>query len=69
MRESTTVRVSKLTRERLESLRKRMNAKSLDEAIRLLVGRERKMKIDEAFGSDKGKIKPFSEEDRGEDRS
>ena len=69
MSESTTVRVSKTTRETLESLRKRMNAKSLDEAIRLLIARERRMKIDEAFGLDRGRITAFSEEDRGEDRN
>ena len=66
---STTVRVSKTTLETLEKLRQKFNAKSLDEAIRLLIARERKMKIDEAFGLDKGRIKPFSEEDRGEDRN
>jgi len=53
----------------LERLRNRMNAKTLDEAIRLFVVRGRKMKIDEAFGLDKGRVKPFSEEDRGEDRN
>lgn len=67
--ESTTVRVSKTTLEMLERLRNRMNAKTLDEAIRLFIARGRKMKIDEAFGLDKGRVKPFSEEDRGEDRN
>jgi len=69
MSESTTVRVSKTTLEMLEKLRNKMKAKTLDEAIRLFIARERKMKIDEAFGLDKEKIKPFSEEDRGEDRN
>jgi hypothetical protein len=66
---STTVRVSKTTLQMLERMRKKMNAKTLDEAIRLFIVRWRKMKIDEAFGLDKGRIKPFSEEDRGEDRN
>lgn len=66
---TTTVRVSKTTLEMLERLRNKMNAKTLDEAIRLFIARGRKMKIDEAFGLDKSRIKPFSEEDRGEDRS
>ena len=66
---STTVRVSRTTRETLESLRRKMNAKSLDETIRLLIARERKIKIDRVFGLDKGRVKPFSEEDRAEDRS
>jgi len=69
MNESTTVRVSKTTLEMLERVRNKMKAKTLDEAIRLSIIRERKMKIDEAFGLDKGIVKPFSEEDRGEDRN
>jgi len=68
MNESTTVRVSKTTLEMLERVRNKMKAKTLDEAIRLSIIRERKMKIDEAFGLDRGIVKPFSEEDRGEDR-
>jgi hypothetical protein len=31
--------------------------------------RQRKQKLEEAFGIDKGKIKPFTEEDRGENGS
>jgi len=69
MTESTTVRVSKTTLEMLERLRDRMKAKTLDDTIRLFIASERKIKIDESFGLDKGKIKPFSEEDRGEDRN
>lgn len=69
MSKSTTVRVSKTTLEMLERLRNKMNAKTLDEAIRLFIARGRRMKIDEAFGLDKEKIKPFSEEDRGENRN
>ena len=69
MSKSTTVRVSKTTLEILERLRDKMKAKTLDEAIRLFISHERKTRIDEAFGLDKGKIKPFSEEVRGEDRS
>lgn len=69
MTETTTVRVSKTTLEMLEKLRDKMKARTLDEAIRLFIAGERKMKIDETFGLDKGRIKPFSEEDRGEDRN
>jgi len=69
MTETTTVRVSKTTLEMLERLRDKMKARTLDEAIRLFIAGERKMKIDDAFGLDKGRIKPFSEEDRGEDRN
>ena len=66
---STTVRVSKNTLEMLERLREKMKVRTLDLAIRLLIVRQRKRMIDEAFGLDRGRIKPFSEEDRGEDRS
>ena len=66
---STTVRVAKNTLEMLERLRERMEARTLDDAIRLLIMRQRKITIDQAFGLDKGRIKPFSEEDRGEDRN
>lgn len=69
MGESTTVRVSKTTLQMLERLRIKMKAKTFDEAIGLLIAQTRKMKINEAFGVDKGRIKPFTEEDRGEDRS
>lgn len=68
MTKSTTVRVSKNTLEMLERLRERMEAGTLDDAIKLLIMRQRKITIDQAFGLDKGRIKPFSEEDRGEDR-
>lgn len=66
---TTTVRVSRNTLEMLESLRDKLKLGSLDEAIRVLVLRQRKIMIHEAFGLDRGRIKPFAEEDRGEDRS
>lgn len=66
---STTVRVSKNTLKMLERLREKMQVGTLDKAIRLLIVRQRKRMIAEAFGVDKGRIKPFSEEDRGEDRN
>ena len=69
MTKSTTVRVSRNTLEMLERLRERMEARTLDETIKLLIVRQRKITIVQAFGLDRGRIKPFSEEDRGEDRS
>jgi len=66
---STTVRVSRDTLEMLERLRDKLGVGSLDEALRVLVTRQRRMMIDEAFGLDRGRVKPFAEEDRGEDRS
>jgi len=53
----------------LERLRDTLKAGSLDEAIQALAMRQRKAVIDEVFGLDKGRVEPFTEEDRGEDRS
>ena len=68
MNETTTIRVSKKTAQALENLRVKLNAESLDETIQSLVKKQRKSVIEKAFSLDNGKIKPFSEGDRGEDR-
>gem|GEM_PF-253113 len=67
--ETTTIRVTKKTAQALEHLRENLNAASLDEAIQSLIKKQRKSFLEQTFGIDRGKIKPFSEEDRGEDRS
>ncbi len=68
--ESTTVKVSKQTARKLSSLQRSLKTKSLDETVEMLVRQHRKELIRQAFGADRGKIKPFSEEeDRGEDRN
>lgn len=69
MSEVTTVRVSKDTLRMLERFKDKLNAESLDEAIRILIMRQRRAIIDEIFGLDRGRLKSFTEEDRGEDRS
>jgi len=69
MSETTTVRVSKSTLKMLERLRQKLHTQTLDETIRLFVAQQRKGRLEETFGVDKGKIKAFSEEDRGEDRN
>lgn len=69
MSEVTTMRVSKATLEMLERLKEKFEVGSLDEAIQALIRQQRKAAIDKAFGLDKDRIKPFTEEDRGEDRS
>lgn len=66
---ATTIRLSRETLNLLEQIRWRIGAKSLDETIRLLIRRQRKYLINQAFGIDRGRIQPFREEDRGEDRS
>ena len=69
MNETTTIRVSKKTAQTLEHLREKLNAESLDETIQLLVKEQRKAVLDKGFGIAKNRIKPFTEEDRGEDRN
>lgn len=69
MSKITTVRVSRSTLEMLERLRNKLEVGSLDETIQALITRYRRMMIDRAFGLDKGRMKPFAEDDRGEDHS
>jgi hypothetical protein len=69
MNESTTIRVSKKTAEVLENLREKLKAQNMDETIQLLVKKQRKAALNKGFGIAKNKIKPFTEADRGEDRS
>jgi len=66
MGETTTIRVSKTTLKMLEKLRQKLGVQTLDETIRLFIAQQRKQKLSQIFGIDKGKIKPFTEEDRGE---
>ncbi|MEM1520045.1 MAG: VapB-type antitoxin [Candidatus Korarchaeum sp.] len=63
----TTVRVSRSTIRMLESMRRKLNVSTLDETIRLLIIQQRRRKLEEVFGIDRGRIRPFSEGDRGED--
>ncbi|MBS7650898.1 MAG: hypothetical protein QXV46_05270 [Candidatus Bathyarchaeia archaeon] len=69
MSKVTTVRVSKDTLELLERLKRKFKVESLDETIQTLIRQQRKTLIDKSFGLDKGRMKSFTEEDRGEDRS
>jgi hypothetical protein len=68
MNATTTIRVSKKTAEALEHLREKLKAESLDEAIQTLIRKQRKAILDRTFAIDQKRIKPFLEEDRGEDR-
>ena len=69
MNETTTIRVSKKTAETLENLKEKLGAESLDETIQSLVKEATQGQFRKSFGADKGRIKPFTEKDRGEDRS
>jgi hypothetical protein len=66
--ETTTIRVKKKTVEALENIKESLKAESLDEAIQTLIKQRRKAFLDQTFGIDKGKVTPFTEEDRLEDR-
>lgn len=65
---STTVKVSRTTLTELEKLRDELDVRSLDEAIEALIRRHRTTALRAALGADKGRIRPFTEADRGEDR-
>jgi predicted CopG family antitoxin len=69
MNSTTTIRVSKKTAETLENLKEKLGTESLDETIQSLVKKQRKAVLEKSFGIDKNRIKPFTEIDRGEDRS
>jgi hypothetical protein len=65
---SATLKVSKYTLAELEMLREQLSARSLDEAVRFLIRRHRMDALREALGADRGRIRPFTEGDRGHDR-
>jgi hypothetical protein len=67
--ETTTIRVSKKTAEALENIKENLKAKNLDDTIQSLIKQRRKASLEQMRGIDRGKLKPFSEADRGEDRS
>ena len=64
----TTVKVSRDTLSNLERLRDELRVKSIDATVRVLIKSHRRRLLSGAFGADKGLVKPFREEDRGEDR-
>jgi len=58
------IKVSRSTLEMLEELRRKFVSSTIDETIRILITQYRIQKLNEVFCLDKGRIKPFSEEDR-----
>ncbi|MEM2146920.1 MAG: hypothetical protein QW279_16270 [Candidatus Jordarchaeaceae archaeon] len=64
MSETTTVRVSKETLI-LEHFKEALGAESINEVIQVLIKRHRKSILEKTIGLDKGKLRPFTEEDRG----
>jgi hypothetical protein len=63
-----TVKISQETLSHLERLREEMKARSIDETVRALIKSHRRRILAGVFGADHGRVKPFREEDRGEDR-
>lgn len=64
----TTMRLSKRTLKELENLKERLHADTLEDVILHLLKEQRRRVIRSIFGKDVGKVSPFTEEDRGEDR-
>ncbi|RLG87060.1 MAG: VapB-type antitoxin [Thermoprotei archaeon] len=62
-----TIQVRDETYRALEKLKRRLGARSFDEVIEKLVLRELGLPED-MFGVDRGRVSPFSERDRMEDR-
>ena len=61
--------MSRSTLEELEALRESWEAKSIEDVIRRSLKERRQGLLEEVFGVDRDRVKPFTEEDRGEDRS
>ncbi len=61
--------MSRSTLEELEALRESWKAKSIEDVIRRSLKERRQGLLEEVFGVDRDRVKPFTEEDRGEDRS
>jgi hypothetical protein len=62
------MRLSKTTLKELESLKEKLGAETLEDVIQHLLKERRRSIIRSAFGKDAGRISPFTEDDRGEDR-
>ncbi len=68
MAADTTVKISRDTLSNLERLKEEMKARSIDETVMALIKSHRRKILAGVFGVDKGRVKPFTDEDRGEDR-
>jgi len=63
-----SIQVKETTYKLLEKLKKEMKGKSFSEVIERLIMERKGLKGD-MFGIDRGRLKPYSEEDRMEDRN
>lgn len=60
----SSVRVSQVTLRELEHMRRLLGTRTADETIRTLIRERRSRTLARAFGSAKGLLRPFSEDDR-----
>ncbi len=65
---TTTVRVSPETVRELERFRETLHTRTADETIRALMRLKSREVLRATRGIDRGRLSPFREEDRGEDR-
>jgi hypothetical protein len=69
MQQKVTIKVSESTLKILKKLKEENNFSSIDETIQYLIKMYREEKLKTVFGIDKGKITPFTRDDRIEDRN
>jgi len=65
---TVTIRVKKETLSFLKDIKEQISARSIDDVILYLIRFRRESVLKEIFGIDKGRLTPFTEEDRLEDR-
>lgn len=65
---ATTIQVKDETMRLLEALKQSADARSYDEVLRMLLSEKLGVEKD-MFGADRGKLTPFTEADRLEDRT
>jgi hypothetical protein len=61
---NTSIRVSRETVRELERLRAVLQTQTLDETVRKLIRERRAAALSRMFGSGKGRVKRFTEDDR-----
>ncbi|MEJ2772083.1 MULTISPECIES: VapB-type antitoxin [unclassified Stygiolobus] len=69
MQQKVTIKVSESTLKILKKLKEENNFSSIDDTIQYLIKMYREEKLKTVFGIDKGKITPFTRDDRIEDRN
>ena len=68
MQQKLTIKVSESTLKILKKLKEENNFSSIDDTIQYLIKIYSEEKVKAVFGANKGRITPFTREDRIEDR-